>query len=239
MRYFLGTAVAFMIGIVTSLVFTLLKNIFNTSGFEQSLENSYGTTGLLIAVVIQLLPLLIGVWFIKVTWKKITHTPQKDNNNQQSSDASLAKAVYNHSKDIASEIKPAINTYKEKHQVTKNNNNSASNTYSNENEIYEQALKEIEEKIQIKSIWAKALAQSDGDTNKANSIYIQLRVNSINEDLTKEKQYDNDKTLDQKKISEKKNTNESIGSLGILVFFMLLVFIITIMFGMYNEFLRS
>lgn len=107
-------------------------------------------------------------------------------------DISLAKSVYNHSKDIASEIKPAINEYKEKHSTSNFNSqstptvNSNISQYSeilNEDEIYEKIMIEIEEDKKVKSTWAKALAQSDGNKDKAESLYINLRVNQIKEEI--------------------------------------------------------
>ena len=95
----------------------------------------------------------------------------------------LSNAVYNHSKDIVNDIKPAINEYKEKHSTTKNENQTTKiiNSEINEDEIYEKIMIEIEEDKKVKSTWAKALAQSDGDKDKAESIYIKFRVEALNE----------------------------------------------------------
>ena len=84
---------------------------------------------------------------------------------------SLVKAVINHSKDLVQEIKPTINNYVQKHNKF----------YSdiNEDEIYEQVMIEMEEDNKVKSTWAKALAQSDGNKDKAESLYIKLRVDSL------------------------------------------------------------
>ena len=108
----------------------------------------------------------------------------KNNDNVKTDETSLSKAVYNHSKDIASEIKPVINEYKEKHSTTKNENQSTKiiNSEINEYEIYEKIMIEIEEDKKVKSTWAKALAQSDGDDKKAESLYINLRVQHIQEE---------------------------------------------------------
>ena len=97
----------------------------------------------------------------------------------------LSKAVYNHSKDIANEIKPAINEYKEKHSTTKDENQITEtiNSEITEDEIYEKIMIEIEEDKKVKSTWAKSLAQSDGDDKKANSLYINLRVQEIKIEL--------------------------------------------------------
>ena len=53
----------------------------------------------------------------------------------------------------------------------------------NDFEIYEKIMIEIETDNEIKSTWAKALSQSDGDDKKANSLYINLRVQEIKIEL--------------------------------------------------------
>lgn len=116
----------------------------------------------------------------------IVKTKNKEIKGEEKTDSnlSLTKAVYNHTKDIASEIKPTINEYKEKHSTTKNENQTTKNTSPeiNEDEIYEKIMIEIEEDKKVKSTWAKALAQSDGDKNKAEAIYIKLRFETFNEE---------------------------------------------------------
>jgi len=103
-----------------------------------------------------------------------------------SSNSSLPKAVYNHSKDIASEIKPTINEYKAKHSSSnttiKEKTSSIPNNL-NEDEIYEQIMIEIEEDKKVKSTWAKALAQSDGNKDKAESLYINFRFVDIKKEI--------------------------------------------------------
>ena len=93
----------------------------------------------------------------------------------------LSKAVYNHSKDIVNDIKPAINEYKEKHSITKTENEMTQslNSEVNEDEIYEKIMIEIEQDNKVKSTWAKALSQSDGNKDKAESLYISMRFEEI------------------------------------------------------------
>lgn len=110
------------------------------------------------------------------------------NENIKNDETSLTKAVINHSKDIASEIKPAINEYKEKHSSLKTTAEErpisvSNNSEMNEDEIYEQIMIEIEEDKKVKSTWAKALAQSDGDRDKAESLYINFRFLQVYNDL--------------------------------------------------------
>ena len=111
--------------------------------------------------------------FIGLYYGIFKHKSQEK--SSYSKDSSLVKAVYNHSKDIASEVKPTINEYKEKHQTNK----AEFIDSQTDDEIYEKVMIEIEEDKKVKSTWAKALAQSDGDDKKAKSIYINLRVKNI------------------------------------------------------------
>ena len=48
-----------------------------------------------------------------------------------------------------------------------------------ENEIYEQIYNEIEAGLQQKGLWARAIAEADGNESKIKSIYIKLRFNEI------------------------------------------------------------
>lgn len=99
----------------------------------------------------------------------------------------LAKAVINHSKELVQDVKPTINNYIEKHTkndeiVIKNDSKYYDNAIFediNEDELYEEVMIEIEEDRKIKSTWAKALSQSDGDKDKAESLYIKLRVDFL------------------------------------------------------------
>lgn len=76
----------------------------------------------------------------------------------------LAKAVLNHTKTVA-------NDYIEKHSKPAPN--------INEDEIYEIVMLEIEKNNKVKSTWARALAQSEGDNKKAQSLYINMRVSEL------------------------------------------------------------
>ena len=50
--------------------------------------------------------------------------------------------------------------------------------------LYEYVLTEMESDVMLKGIWAKALANSAGDTANAKSIYMQYRVQSIKDAFT-------------------------------------------------------
>ncbi|TLT03404.1 DUF805 domain-containing protein [Aliarcobacter cibarius] len=125
--------------------------------------------------------------------------PKLENVSNSYDSTSLSKAVYNHSKDILSEIKPTIDEYKQNHSTSKIETQTSSNLNSeiNEDEIYEQIMLEIEEDRKIKGIWAKALAQSDGNKDKAESIYIKIRL-----EQEKTKSLKNIENLKQNKIIE-------------------------------------
>ena len=105
----------------------------------------------------------------------------KKNDNKEKNETSLTKAVINHSKDIVSEIKPAISGYREKHS-----SKTISTSTINEDDIYEKIMIEIEEDKKVKSTWAKALSQSDGDDKKAQSLYIKMRVDLLKEEKLKD-----------------------------------------------------
>lgn len=138
-------------------------------------------------------------------------------NNTENNDISLTKAVYNHAKDLSNEIKPAINEYKEKHitsnftpsSTTSNNISNNLNISGNivtldENEIYEKIMLEIEEDKKVKSTWAKALAQSDGNKDKAESLYINMRF----EELKYEQSYHKEELNLNEEVKEIKTENE-------------------------------
>lgn len=141
----------------------------------------------------------------------IAKDKNKPENNEDinKNETSLPKAVYNHSKDIASEVKPAIEEHKGKYKTTsaftkKEIDNSEDRiqikdfddsyfsklkqekyNYLSEDEIYEKIMIEIEEDKKVKSTWAKALAQSDGDRDKAESLYIKSRFIDIKNEIKK------------------------------------------------------
>lgn len=97
---------------------------------------------------------------------------------QKSDSNSLSSAVYNHSKDIINGIKPAINEYRETH-TSPNNDSGNNNTTIDESKIYEDIMNEIEQDNKVKSTWAKALSQSDGNKDKAESLYISKRFEEL------------------------------------------------------------
>jgi hypothetical protein len=67
-----------------------------------------------------------------------------------------------------------------------------------EDEIYEKVMLEIEEDKKVKSTWAKAFAQSQGDENKAKALYISLRVQEIQLEQKQYQAYLKDKKKQEK-----------------------------------------
>jgi len=116
-------------------------------------------------------------------------------NATDNSDTSLAKAVYNHTKDIAIEVKPTIDDYKQKHATSQipvqsediNEAPAKDTDLLNDDAIYEQVMLEIEEDKKVKATWARALAQSDGNKDRAEALYIQFRIDTIKTELETEK----------------------------------------------------
>ena len=45
--------------------------------------------------------------------------------------------------------------------------------------LYEYVLDELEDGYKVRGLWAKALAMSEGDENKATSLYMQYRAQNI------------------------------------------------------------
>jgi len=55
-----------------------------------------------------------------------------------------------------------------------------------EEKLYEVALEEVEAGERRKGLYSKALSKADGDTEKADGIYLKLRVQSIMDDIESE-----------------------------------------------------
>ncbi len=82
-----------------------------------------------------------------------------------------------------------------------------------EEKLYEVALEEVEAGERRKGLYSKALAKADGDTEKADGIYLKLRVQSIMDDIESEQidRRENERvlkaiqTLESEKIIESKS----------------------------------
>lgn len=174
MKKVLGVIVAIVIIWIAGVISTLLKAIVKVSRADIVDISQFQ---FILMGLIPFIPFIIAIWLVKLSWRKITYKKPEQVLSNNKNDTSLSKAVYNHTKDIASEVKPTINGYKEKHQTSKSDISNISSM--NEDEVYEKVMLEIEEDNKVKSTWAKSLAQSDGDKDKAESIYIKMRVNVL------------------------------------------------------------
>ena len=71
-----------------------------------------------------------------------------------------------------------------------------------EEKLYEVALKEFENDDIRKGLYAKALSKADGDKEKANGIYLKLRVQSIIDDVESEQINRREDVRDFEKLQE-------------------------------------
>lgn len=55
---------------------------------------------------------------------------------------------------------------------------------ANDEILYEYVMNEIEDNYKVKGLWAKAYANSNGDDNKVEPLYMQLRVQAIKDKFT-------------------------------------------------------
>ena len=81
-----------------------------------------------------------------------------------------------------------------------------------EENLYEQVLDELKLDIRRDGLWAKALAESDGSEEKAQSVYIKLRVQSIKDEaeVINEMRYDAEqqRVIDVAEEARKKSLEE-------------------------------
>jgi hypothetical protein len=68
-----------------------------------------------------------------------------------------------------------------------------------EEKLYEQVAQELKAGKKREGIWVKAMAKSDGDLNKAESLYIELRVQAIKDEQAIQKEIDDS----NRKITDK------------------------------------
>ena len=75
-----------------------------------------------------------------------------------------------------------------------------------EEKLYEVALEEVEAGEVRKGLYAKALSKADGDKEKADGIYLKLRVQSIMDDIESEQIDRRDGERAYKALQELRNT---------------------------------
>lgn len=56
----------------------------------------------------------------------------------------------------------------------------------NEEKIYAAVLNEMQQGIRREGLWAKAIAKSEGNENKATSLYLEYRAQSLADELQEE-----------------------------------------------------
>lgn len=71
LKTILAIFVAFIILSISAMIFQVLK--MSTSEVSQSIFESFGRVGVFVFALVQLLPVMIGIWLTKVSWKKITN----------------------------------------------------------------------------------------------------------------------------------------------------------------------
>ena len=79
-------------------------------------------------------------------------------------------------------------------------------TRLSDDELFEQAYDELQNDELIKSVWARALSESDGDEKKAEALYLKLRVQQIKDKkhLSAQKKQANKKAQQKKKLEEER-----------------------------------
>ena len=80
----------------------------------------------------------------------------------------------------------------------------SASTRLSDDDLFEQAYDELQNDELIKSVWARALSESDGDEKKAEALYLKLRVQQIKD----EKHVSAQKKQAKKKAQQKKKLEE-------------------------------
>lgn len=204
---------AIFASIAIFIVFTIIKVFYSAiiGNYKEEHLNELSKEVYIALGVSEIIPFIIAIVLIRIVWKKITYKESEQISSNNRNETSIIKAVYNHTKDVAREVKPTINEYKEKYSST---NESQQNSIElNEDEIYEKVMIEIEEDKKVKSTWAKALAQSDGNKDKAISKYINMRVQKFKSENTNQNnnlKNDVNNIIKSNKSSESNNCEEKL-----------------------------
>jgi hypothetical protein len=94
-------------------------------------------------------------------------------------------------------------------------------------QLYELVAKEIENNQQSKGLWAKAFADTKGDFEKAEALYIKLRVQMIKDELVVETRLIKDEWANKGRQSEEAEQAKAPEKLGVGFWLFVLVPIIT------------
>jgi hypothetical protein len=72
MKKLLALGVIVVILIISTSIYSILKIMLENSNFGFVMYENYGKLGAFIHAIIELAPLIVGVWLIRFSWKKIT-----------------------------------------------------------------------------------------------------------------------------------------------------------------------
>jgi hypothetical protein len=223
-------------------LFIYLAGILITLTWINTLANrirDYGSNPWLsFLVLIPLVNIGMALYYGIVQYKE---KPMNGDATVDNSNSSLVKAVYNHTKDIAAEVKPAISEYKQKHTSSQIQVESQDVYSVDDDKVYEQVILEIEEDKKVKATWARALSQADGDKDKAEALYIQFRVKTIvaekqeineqqfliNKKLLEQAQLEKEK-MDRKRAEQKKQEDVEDMKIGYIALFIISLIIVVI-----------
>jgi hypothetical protein len=91
---------------------------------------------------------------------------------------------------------------------------------------------EIEQDNKVKSTWAKVLSQSDGNKDKAESLYISMRFEEIKNEILKKQQKEKENSFGMSEkmylndSNKKKDSNSEINDDLLGIFIKIIVFIL-------------
>lgn len=215
MKKLIAVIVVIFILFVMGAIFGFLREAGAIDNIARQMFESYGTIGVfLVYTLYGGLFIFITKWSIKTSWRSITGTqsqesPVNQHANNVTHTTSMVEREYAHGDgNINKSDMNGINdneVYTEVVKKPKQDNKvkvtTAEPTISNtaneqdieiDDEVYKQALLEIEENRKVKGTWAKALAKSDGDLSKTEALYIKYRTHAIIEEEKKITQYKTD-----------------------------------------------
>ncbi len=158
------------------------------------------------------IPIIGWIWGMVLLCKDSNFGDNKYGSSQKGSNSTMApKESGNDTKNDLN--KPISNIPPEKTTVKKlssqkNNDNDRSeikkekNVTINENELYEQIWKEIEENKTDIGLWAKCFSTCEGDENKTKALYVNERILVLKENLKKQ-------LIDQEREAKKEAEKEA------------------------------
>lgn len=208
--------------LVLKIVLTFVMMLVWAIGKEVAQKVQGSDYGLLTWVVsIICLWIISDMWFFNTLFFKNNekgHNSVKNDNENKSylktinvEHSMLKKQVNKHV-----EIKKQ-NLVKQSEIIMNNKNEDMDADMINEDELYLQATNEVDDKNQEKALWAKCMALSEGDENKAKYKYIKERVERLRDVKVKEieerqkQEIERVKAIEQQKmLEEEKIRNDEI-----------------------------